>query len=61
MLSFIYYELSPQEKVVFEYLTGYAGKPKLDEQGIATAIGATRARVKKIKAHIAAKIKSRMP
>jgi RNA polymerase nonessential primary-like sigma factor len=61
VLSFIYYELSPQEKVVFEYLTGWAGKPKLDDHAIGSKIGATRERVKKIKAHIAAKIKARMP
>lgn len=61
ILQFIYYELSGQEKVVFEYLTGYAGKPKLSEDEIAVRIGATRERVKKIKAKIAAKIKARMP
>lgn len=61
VLGFIYYELSPQEKVVFEYLTGWAGKPKLPEEQIAAKIGATRERVKKLKAKIAAKIKQRMP
>jgi DNA-directed RNA polymerase sigma subunit (sigma70/sigma32) len=60
VLTYIYYELTQQEKVVFEYLTGWAGKPKLDDAAIAMKIGATKARVKKIKAHIAAKIKSRM-
>jgi DNA-directed RNA polymerase sigma subunit (sigma70/sigma32) len=61
ILQYIYYELSPQEKVVFEFLTGWAGKPKLDDHAISLKIGATRERVKKIKAHIAAKIKARMP
>lgn len=60
LLGFIYYELTPQEKVVFEYLTGWAGKPKLTEDEIAARIGVTHARVKKIKAEIAAKIRRRM-
>lgn len=61
VLSYIYYELSPQEKVVFEYLTGWAGKPKLSDDEIAMKIGATHDRVKKLKALISAKIKARMP
>jgi len=61
ILNYIYYELSPQEKVVFEYLTGWAGKPKLTEDEIALRVGLTRERVKKLKAKIAAKIKARMP
>jgi DNA-directed RNA polymerase sigma subunit (sigma70/sigma32) len=60
VLSYIYYELSQQEKVVFEHLTGWAGKPKLDDAAIATSVGVNRTRLKKIKAHIAAKIKARM-
>jgi DNA-directed RNA polymerase sigma subunit (sigma70/sigma32) len=61
ILNYIYYELSPKEKVVFEYLTGWAGKPRLTEPEIAVKIGATRERVKKIKAKIAEKIRGRMP
>lgn len=60
ILSYIYYELSPNEKVIFEYLTGWAGKPKLSEDEIAKRIGVTRERVKKLKASIASKIKARM-
>jgi DNA-directed RNA polymerase sigma subunit (sigma70/sigma32) len=61
VMTFIYYELIPQEKVVFEYLTGYAGKPKLDEHEIAKKLDITHDRVKKVKAKIAEKIKARMP
>lgn len=61
VLGMIYYELTPQEKVVFEYLTGWAGKPRLSEEEIAPKAGITRERVKKLKANIAAKIKMRMP
>jgi RNA polymerase primary sigma factor len=60
ILNYIYYELSPNEKVVFEYLTGWAGKPKLDEDEIAKRVGVTRERVKKLKASIAAKVRQRM-
>jgi len=60
ILSFIYYELSPNEKVIFEYLTGWAGKPRLGEEEIARRLGMTRERVKKLKASIAAKIRLRM-
>lgn len=61
VLGFIYYELSPREKVVFEHLTGWAGKPKLSEAETAKAVGASLARVKKLKARIAEKIRGRMP
>lgn len=61
ILQYIYYELTPQEKVVFEHLTGWAGKPRLDEAEIAQRLSLTRERVKKVKAAIAAKVKARMP
>lgn len=61
ILSYIYYELSPKEKLVFEHLTGWAGKPKLTEDEIALRVGLSRDRVKKYKAQIAAKIRERMP
>ena len=61
ILNFIYYELSPQEKVVFEHITGWAGKPRLEPEEIALKAGVTRERFKKIKASIAAKIRARMP
>lgn len=61
ILNYIYYELSPKEKVVFEYLTGWAGKPRLSEAEIASKVGASPARVKKLKAKIAEKIRGRMP
>lgn len=60
VLGLIYYELTPQEKVVFENLTGWAGKMKLSEQQVATQNNMTRERVKKLKAAITAKIKARM-
>jgi DNA-directed RNA polymerase sigma subunit (sigma70/sigma32) len=60
ILNFIYYELTPQEKVVFEHLTGWAGKPKLTPDEIAARAGITRDRLKKVKASIAAKIRARM-
>lgn len=60
LLNYIYYELTPNEKVVFEYLTGWAGKPKLSEDEIARRLGVDRLKVKKMKASIAAKIKARM-
>jgi len=61
ILNYIYYELSPREKVVFEHLTGWAGKPRLSEEEIALRVSATRERVKKLKAKIAEKIRGRMP
>lgn len=61
ILQYIYYELNPNERVVFEYLTGWAGKPKLSEAEISSRMGITHDRVKKLKAGIAAKIKGRMP
>lgn len=32
-LSYLYYELTPEEKVVYEYMTGSYGRPKLERHG----------------------------
>ena len=31
-LNYLYYELGPEEKVVYEYITGHMGKPKLSKK-----------------------------
>lgn len=61
ILNYIYYELTPQEKVAFEYITGWAGKPKLSDEEVANKLGVSRERVKKLKSGITAKIAARMP
>lgn len=61
ILNFIYYELAPQEKVVFEHLTGWAGKPKISDHDIAARLGVNPDRVKKLKSSITRKIAARMP
>ncbi len=61
ILNYIYYELTPQEKVTFEYLTGWANKPKMSDQEIALKLGVSRERVKKLKSGITRKIAARMP
>lgn len=60
VLSYIYYELSPQEKTAFEYLTGWGGKPKLSDADIAKRVGVSRDRIRRIKANISNKIKEHM-
>lgn len=34
MIDFIYHDLTPREKILFEHTTGYGGKPKLSNQQI---------------------------
>lgn len=61
VLNYIYYELSPQERVVFENVSGYAGKPILkDDREIARKAGITVEDVKRLKRSIAQKIERRM-
>ena len=60
ILNYIYYELSPQERVAFEHLTGWAGKKRLSDKEIAEKLGVSLQRVKRIKAGISKKIQRRM-
>lgn len=61
-LSYIYYELNPEEKVVYEYITGHFGKPKLakksnkiDYASIAQRMGVSESKVRILHNSIRAK------
>jgi RNA polymerase sigma factor (sigma-70 family) len=56
IVDFIYYELSPREKTVFEYLTGKYGKPKLSAGEIAKKMRVSDATVSRIRKSIEKKI-----
>jgi DNA-directed RNA polymerase specialized sigma subunit len=58
LVHYIYYELTPQEKVVFEGLTGFGGKPKMKSKEIAARIGVSPATVSNIKKSIAKKLEA---
>lgn len=52
-LNYLYYELSAEEKVVYEYITGHFGKPrmvkgnnKIDYAGIATKMGVSESKIR---------------
>lgn len=55
LIDYVYYELSPVEKSVFEYLTGRNGKPRLDGISIAKKLNLTQSRVSRMRAKIAEK------
>lgn len=57
ILDLIYYELTPQEKLVYEYLTGYGGKPELSGQEIAKKLNISPSTVTRIRQAIEEKIK----
>lgn len=61
VLQFIYYELSPREKVVFEHVTGWAGKAKASDAEIAGKLGISQSRVRAIRSDISKKIQRRLP
>lgn len=52
----IYYELDPEEQVVYEYLLGMGGKPKLSEGEIAKKLKVNVTKVSRIKKRIANKV-----
>lgn len=56
VLDFIYYELDPQEKLVYEYSLGYGGKPELSGQEIAERLNISPSTVTRIKKAIEEKI-----
>lgn len=51
-----YYNLSNQEKLVFDYLLGAHGQPRLQPKQIAQKLNITPARVSKVKKNIAKKL-----
>jgi RNA polymerase sigma factor (sigma-70 family) len=58
VLKLIPYELTPTEMQVFEYLTGYGGKPKLTSTGeIARRLGWSDSKVSQVKNSISQKIR----
>ena len=56
ILDFIYYELTGQEKLVYEYLTGYGGKPLLSGQEIAQQLSISPSTVTRLRQSIAKKV-----
>jgi DNA-directed RNA polymerase specialized sigma subunit len=55
MLRLLQYELSPQERTVYEYLLGENGKPQLKPGQIAKKMGLTQSRISRVKASIGKK------
>lgn len=60
VLQLIVYELTPTEMQVFEYLTGYGGKPKLAPGAIAKKLGWSGPKVSQVKNGIAKKVARHM-
>lgn len=56
ILDLIYYELTPQEKLVYEYLTGKGGKQELSGQEIALRLNVSPSTVTRIRQSIEEKI-----
>lgn len=63
-LSYVYFELNPEEKVVYEYITGHYGRPrlvkgnnKIDFAGIAQRMGVSESKVRTLHNSIRAKYK----
>ena len=55
-LDYLYYDLEPKDKIVFQYKVGYRGFPVLDNQSIAKKINASQAMVSIRSKKIAEKI-----
>jgi DNA-directed RNA polymerase specialized sigma subunit len=58
VLSVIYFDLTPTEKKLFEYTTGYGGKPKLSNPTIMGELNWTQAQLSYQKTLLTNKIKS---
>jgi DNA-directed RNA polymerase specialized sigma subunit len=58
LMHYIYYDLTPQEKIVFEHITGMGGKKVLKSKEIAVKMGVSQSTVSNIKKSIAKKLES---
>jgi len=54
--TFVYFELGPEDKLIYEYSLGKYGKPVLDVKSIATRIGKPEVYVREKRKEISAKI-----
>jgi DNA-directed RNA polymerase sigma subunit (sigma70/sigma32) len=57
VLDYVYYDLDPTDKQIFEHLTGYSGKPVMTMQQVAMKLGLTDSQVRTRKTRIIKKIK----
>jgi len=57
IIRLIQYELTPEEKIVYEHLLGVNGKPQLKPGEIATRLNMSPSKVSRIKDSIGAKVK----
>jgi len=56
ILNYIYYELSPQEQIVYDYSIGSHGKPKRQGAQIAAKLGVSQSKVSQIRKEIGEKM-----
>jgi len=60
MLSYIYNDLTPQQKLLLEHTTGYGGKKILDNSGLTKKLGMTQSQLSYSKRQLAGIIKEKM-
>lgn len=56
-IDLVYYDLNPQQKLVFEYITGYGGKPVLSNKEIMKKLNITQGQLSYIKKQLIDKFK----
>lgn len=57
VLEYMYFDMSPEDKILFEHSTGYTGKPVLSNPELAAKLGITPAQLSYRKKLLIAKIK----
>lgn len=59
ILEMLYYDLDPEEKLVYEYIYGVGGKPQLETTGeIASMMGVSESKIRVLKSKISEKFKN---
>ena len=57
VIDFLYHDMSPEEKVIFESITGYMGSPQLGVSGLARKLGLSEPQVRRKRDKLVEKIK----
>ena len=60
MVEYIYHDLSPEEKIIFEHSTGYSGKPILSNPELRDKLDMTQGQLSYRKRKLREKIKEQM-
>jgi DNA-directed RNA polymerase sigma subunit (sigma70/sigma32) len=60
VIDFLYHDMSPEEKIIFESITGYKGSPQIGVSGLARKLGLSEPQVRRKRDKLVEKIRTQL-